>query len=884
MLLILLMITASQAVDVQRVGSAAVVPRLRHHATPAADDNLHAAVDKDGVLWLCEPDGLVRYDPETDRWSWLRPWELDLPGAFNSLRIAEDDALWVGTNRNAVARIDASGWRAWTVGPWDQRVAALHALPGRGVLVQQRSGLYALGDEGWHRVIEGNIPGARVVGHEGELWLGWGSQLHQLSPEDHGILHSWDLAADALSLDERGVWVGTHDGLYLIPPGEREPIRVLEHPVDRLTPGPARWAAGGRALWRIDGDDPIQIELPSALATRGIWQLLPRPEAGIWALNSGALGLYRDDRWTIHHHVPPASGLSLLPDEDGIWALAHGWLRHLSHDGTVTVSIDHDRLAHSPPRTVDAFRVSGEIAWLHSKRSQAVSRVDLRARQLELRAQDARQLAMDREGRAWIAQGAQVLRWARDRWAAVPLPPMVHEPSMAPDTLLEARRGSMTLPTLLDTSAGSILVSRPEDLLRWTGESWEDLGKPWRGEGRAWSVEDGPDETLWVGGATGLYRWDGLWTRMDCPLGTKVTTLRLDSRGDLWVAATDGVAVRRASGDWELVNVLAGRRLQDLVFDGDGNVLVSIDDGPMLRLDPDTLALADAELGDVRVLWVDEEGRRWMSSGATAWWERGGIRRDLVSTPQRELEGGGALAWTDGLAHQAQDAAAWFADGRWYGKLAYQVPSVALVGSPGSWHLLLASGELLSGDENGRLRWDDPPAKVGRAMIRWQDALCVAGDGLACQRADGGWQRLTPEGPFTALASTQRQLLAGGERQACRLNKRGRARCVAVPSPVQAIVPDKRGGAWLGTDQGVLFVQRGWNAAPVAEPLVAAITGMVQGPDGQLWAGTAAGALHERGVEGWKQVWLFDDPVTSLVATDSGLALRAGEAIYEVTP
>ncbi len=875
----LLLLASALAVQIERIGSAPIAPAL-------TGDN--PVVDTDGVLWLGQDEGTVGYDPTSGHWTWTRPSDGAPEGAVSAM--ARDGAgdLWVGTLDGAVGRHDAQGWQTWKAeDAAPLAIRALHPLTGAGVLleVQAPTPLYALEDQIWEPLFQGPRPRALLSMPSGEIRISDEQGVSSIDLASHETTSAWapeGIVRD-LARSERGTWMSTHDGLYLHPPDAPEGIRVLDHTVERLAIGEVTWAAGGRALWRVDGDGPQQLQLPAELQGASIAQLALHDDGAVWISTRKGVGRYHQDAWTVRSHTTgiPASPTLVLSDRH-VWALSPGWLRRLDSTGGLEESIDHGKNVAAGPHTVDDFLVHGQVAFLHTRRGHLL-RYDLRTRRLELLSMEADHPVVDGRGRPWIVRDGEV--WRRDgaRWVPVSLPAVDLEPHSTPDSHIADHVRIEDL-ALHGTTAGTILVARSGGLLRWDGANWEDLGSPWKQEHGTTAVEDGPDGTLWLGTQEGLLAWDGTWTPTICPADGAVTALHTDARGDLWVGTSGGLAVHRGSGGWANAAVLTGTSVQDIVPRGDGTVVVRTTNGHLPSLDPDTLSLADAGLPEVEFLYVDDSGREWMAAGQSTWWEDGNRKRHVTRPTSEANPGGGSLAWNGSPVHLADNAAAWFQDGRWQGYLDRPEPPVALVQGDEAWQLLLASGELLTGDVHGQLSWSDPPLNRGSALVRWQGRLCAAGDALACQDPAGVWIPLDVPSPIHALAATDRQLLVGGDRNACRIDPRRGTRCVEIPSTVRAILPDGRGGAWLGTDQGVLRLSSRWKRIPTTQLLTAGITDLARSADGQLWASTDDGALHQRTAEGWQQVQLFDAPIRAMIATDTGLMLRAGDEIFEVIP
>ena len=130
------------------------------------------------------------------------------------------------------------------------------------------------------------------------------------------------------------------------------------------------------------------------------------------------------------------------------------------------------------------------------------------------------------------------------------------------------------------------------------------------------AITETPDGFIWIGGYSGLIRYDGkIFERVDSTTGiTSVVSLFVDSRARLWVGTNDnGVAVME-KGQYRIINHkdnLKSSSVRAIVEDSDGMIYIATTQG-IVRFDKDDnlSQLDDERINDkyIRTLIMGEDG------------------------------------------------------------------------------------------------------------------------------------------------------------------------------------------------------------------------------------------------------------------------------------
>ena len=441
---------------------------------------------------LCLASGAAA-QPETARYRFVRyGTEAGLPSEL-TVDVAQDSAgfVWVGT-RDGVARLDGTRARVWRHRPGSEA-----GLPS-------------------------SLVGAVHVDRAGTVWVGTSFGLARYDPAsgqferfaEEALRAAGGGPISAIASDEGGLWVGfngvahrvRYDGTV-----DRVPNRigfVLTSPRQGEV-----WAH--EALCRLR-DNPVRCQ---PVGARGVRTLLT-----VWSEDSRTLGVTaRGEVWE----------LSPMQKRIETWEGLGG----LSQIGFARYSAPRLWVA-----TVDGL-------FVYDTERQRLSRIGAAE---GIASRDIRRVEVDRQGGVWVSTGRGVYRWGR--------PNPAFQAVTAADGLPDPRVNGITTvdgDTYVGTNGG--LFRRAADGT-WTGFFAGDRAYV----NGVWQVTPASGGGLWVGGkAFGVRRlWpdEGRWEQVAGP-GQALNVawpveVRVPARGVLeaggrvWVASSNGLAVRDRGGEW----------------------------------------------------------------------------------------------------------------------------------------------------------------------------------------------------------------------------------------------------------------------------------------------------------------------------------------------
>ena len=516
---------------------------------------------------------------------WARTWTLSV--------WATDDGLPQNTVNDLVQTSDGFIWIATFGG--------LARFDGRQFDVYDLGSQPALPD---NRVM------ALLEARDGDLWMGFqfagvyrmrDHAVHQVIDERAGVV--WDLAQD----DAGSVWVAASAGLFIV--REDGFVRQVTHARDAglarslLAAGGSMWVSHQlRGIERYDLDGEVAWAPPRPTPNAGeiftdaegtVWATADRtllrfdgrrfeavlarsatigsiflgPAGRLWLGGDGYLAVgpvpalegARDPPYPFRQdtHIEVKAGL--LDREGTVWigTTAHGLLQLRQKPLT-----SYGAAAGLPdvPRSVVSDGADG--VWVGTCRGLAHVDTDGVHRQPHPSADTClTQAATDTEGGLWLGGPRDaLLRFSDGRWTRVPTPDSVE--------ILWSQRGVV------------FTISRRR-VAYWQGERWADVFD---------SLPSGPQsytsrpllsgaQTLWVGTAGGLLRWDGQTARLlserDGLARGRVRALYEDASGGMWVGTYGGgLSYVTPSGIRSFTSAegLAENVVSSIVADAEGNL------------------------------------------------------------------------------------------------------------------------------------------------------------------------------------------------------------------------------------------------------------------------------------------------------------------------
>ncbi|WP_181791363.1 sensor histidine kinase [Myxococcus llanfairpwllgwyngyllgogerychwyrndrobwllllantysiliogogogochensis] len=363
-----------------------------------------------------------------------------------------------------------------------------------------------------------------------------------------------------------------------------------------------------------------------------------------------------------------------------------------------------------------------------------------------------------------------------------------------------------------------------------------------------WAMAQTVDGWLWLGTASGLYRFDGVRFErqdvlpVDSTASRSISVLQATTNGDLWVAYSfGGASVRKASG--EILHFFPGglpqgSPVESFEEDGDGRPWAITPQG-LYVFEQGAWSPGDLGWGLARIYWNaltrDRSGGLWVTGDGGTYVLRPGARRfERVETP-------GLTLWGMWLVH---DGTFWKADDQGFSPLrgpglpepSGSAPVSPFQGATSQDTLFDRDGAMwLCGCVNAGICRDAKPSAVGKPFQR----RVVTGDVFGAR--DG----LSSDAAMTLLEDREGNIWVGSQLGLDRF-RRNDVTAVRFPTHVNyfALIADRDGGMWTGSATRLKTLDKWWrlDAEPVLVPgIEGEITATALDTDGSLLLGGSEG-------------------------------------------
>jgi signal transduction histidine kinase/ligand-binding sensor domain-containing protein len=517
------------------------------------------------------------------------------------------------------------------------------------------------------------------------------------------------------------------------------------------------WGAAGTQLWRFDGvrfaEGPA-IDEPRSFS-RGIFRVLVDGLGRLTVIRRGAVGLVYEDGWR------------KLPEWD------YRRLRQL-----YDVAVASNRLVCL---TDVAVGLSAQEGWrLAAVEPAASENVNWR------------KASCGADGTVWIAAQGGLYRLVGERCVRVPVPPASED---------------LAYESVHVGASGDVWVYRhPGDFFRFSRGAWAALPPvpklAQKRLGITAMVERRPGE-LWAGGQHGLYRWDGVrWNALYTGEGLyppAINDLCVDARGRVWAGSEGGGLLCFRERVVDMVRVAQGPAVQAFTAlheCGDGTLLAGIAGSGLWRgsLDKGFEPVASETFSAQATVFSvcdDGSGGLWLGALGHHLMRRAASGQTQVIYPGRRVPfmDAGVRALL-----RARDGKLWVGTQR--GVMVYAEPD----GLDWPKHQIPNTVNALAEGAGARV-W---------AASESEGVLVFEGKSLAWTAANEGLPAPLPC-VETVYADSEERLWCGGS-FGLAWHDGARWRPVAMSllegTRVVMVLEDDAGHLWLGTDKGIVRLNR----------------------------------------------------------------------------
>ena len=531
---------------------------------------------RDGFLWVATSGGLARFDGARFRIFGLQ----DGLRSVQTFRLAEarDGTLWVGTAGGGLSR--------WENG----RFSTFGAAEGLSVGIVQ----------------------ALVADRDGSLWIGGERGLVKWN---HGTFTSIGPADDLPTKNIRALAQDTNGTLW---------VSVLFDGLFRGTNG--RFVSAGAAI------------LP-----KGIYSLMADRDGSLWAGSQGAMWHGRDGTWSrfgptnaFSNETPEGiaqsrdGALWLTAQRSGLFRTSDGRFqriaadRELASEKAIVVTVDREGSIWVGTAAGGLYRLSRRVVQYWPMTSGRVNT-------------SVNSVAEDPNGLLWVmTQDAGIYHFRDGQFSRFreptnsPINPGTYASATTSDGsvwaageefLVRARNGISTQAYVnLPVKGEAIRALCADGDTLWLGTYYSGLIK-WETNGLRIMATNGSfgstinslaceaKDTLWVGSASGLYKWERgtvrEWTTRGALLSSNIRALHRDPDGTLWIGTLGGGLGRLRNGT--MFNITTRHGLIDdvisqIIPDDFGHLWLGCNRG-IMRLDRQEIdALIDGKTPELQPL------------------------------------------------------------------------------------------------------------------------------------------------------------------------------------------------------------------------------------------------------------------------------------------
>ncbi len=520
---------------------------------------------------------------------------------------------------------------------YSRRVANFAAKPCRlallGWLCATLGGAGALGGPWFHRdwQADDGLPGDNVTGvaqsDDGYLWIATQTGLARFDGirfenikipvgRERPIIR-------AMLLDDSGrLWLAEEGGTVvrmlggpplLLPPtnglSKTQPLEMAQDAEGAV------WISNADGtVCRIKGESIKRFDVEDGLPASGVACLTRDAQKQIWFAKGGQIGIVRDGKFITRLTLAERAIHLQARRGGGVWVCAGDRLLQLNPDGTKV------EIATIPPdttlvRPTTLFEDSAGAIWVGTSAGGLFRCDGTNVSRIETSHRRIRTISEDREGNIWVGTDGGGLDRLRRQVVEI----QGKDAGLPFDTVRSACE---------DADGVLWVVTQNGDVVNNASGSWVTISSPtWTG-GQATCVTCDRQGIIWIGTFShGLYRWaDEKFTvirRADGLAQMSIRSLFADSRGDLWIAFSQGDDLQRLSNGRFYKYPLApdSRPIRAIAEDAKGRIWMANLDMRLLRVDGDKVVDETEKTTEpyhpIRCLAATPDGSLWIGYSAS---------------------------------------------------------------------------------------------------------------------------------------------------------------------------------------------------------------------------------------------------------------------------